>query len=160
MSDEQHLGLHWGIKSSFLDYVGRTPDGRASLHDGVTATEGNVMVFEPDPEASDVDAGTFAFRGDLRFAAHAGMMFVRIAHPLVKVTDGRGEMTVVEPRDVEGDTRLPLVRFTLEPRPTNEDLRIWLATDVALTVEGVALFNDVYQVDEPFSPLAIFLPAD
>jgi len=158
MGQEPVFGLQWGVKPSFLDYVARMHDGRMSVTDGATTTDGAVFAFEPDPGATDAEAGRFAFRGDVRFSAHAGMMFVRLADPRVTVSGSRAELTVLDPADRDGGSRLPLVTCTLEPRPTEEALRIWLATDVALTAEGAGLFNDVYAVGEPFAPLAIFLP--
>jgi hypothetical protein len=164
MSRDRLMGLHWGIKGSFMDYIGRMADGRATVTDGATPTEGNVMVFEPAgvaPPPADADADLFlSFRGDIRFAGHFGLLFVRLADPQVVVRHGRGVMTVLDPSRTDGVTRLPLVHFSLEERPTHEDLRIWLSTDVRLTHEGTAVFNDVYPADEPFEPLAVFLPKD
>lgn len=160
---ERLLGLHWGIKASFLEYIGRMSDGRGTVTNGATPTEGNVMVFEPaevptPPEAADADL-FLAFRGDVRFAGHFGMLYVRIADPWLTVRGREAVLTVLDPFKPDLDPRLPLIRFTLDERPTDEDLRIWLSTDVRLTEEGTGLFNDVYQAGEPFEPLAIFLPA-
>jgi hypothetical protein len=47
-------------------------------------------------------------------------------------------------------------RRTDPPRATSW----WLSTDVRLIREGTAVFNDVYPADEPFEPLAVFLPKD
>lgn len=164
MTEGRLLGLHWGIKSSFLGYVARMPDGRASFTDGATATEGNITVFDHDPSTEQPSPegpdSFFAFRGDVRFGGHAGMMFVRIADPWITVVGDRAQMTVLDPQDRDAGSRLPLVNLTLEPRSTDEPIRIWLATDVALTPEGVGLFNDVYPAGEPLAPLAIFLPRE
>jgi hypothetical protein len=164
MSRERLLGLHWAIKASFLGYIGRMADGRATATDGATPTEGNIMVFEPatvpvPSEAADADL-FFAFRGDIRFAGHFGMLFVRIADPWIAVHGDRGVMWVLDPYKPDEKPRVPLVRFTLESRPTADDLQIWLSTDVQLTAEGTALFNDVYQAGEAFEPLAIFLAGE
>lgn len=163
MADAPLLGLHWGIKTSFLEYISRMPDGRASITDGATFLEGNVAAFEPLPSAEPADPSTgertWAFRGDVRFAGHHGMLFVRIADPRVTVRNGQGELTVLDPEDPDTRPRLPLVRFTLVEQDLDADLDAWLATDVALTPEGTGLFNDVYEAGELFEPLAIFLPS-
>ena len=51
------------------------------------------MVFEPaadvTPPAALRDGDVFlAFRGDVRFAGHHGMLYVRIADPWVVIPDG------------------------------------------------------------------------
>lgn len=162
MGDERPIGLHWGIKASFLEYIGRMSDGRGTVTDGATPTDGNIMVFEPDMSVVPTDPSRMqlfqAFRGDVRFAGHYGMLYVRIADPWVSVTDGVGTLTVLDPYKPDDEPRLPLVRFTLEQQHIDEDMLVWLSTDVHLTEEGTGLFNDVYQPGEPFEPLAIFLP--
>lgn len=162
MTHERLMGLHWGIKSSFLQYIARMTDGRATVTDGATPTEGNVMVFEPadtlcPPEHADADL-FLPFRGDIRFAGHFGLLFVRLADPWVIVRGDRATMTVLDPYKPDEKPRLVLSHLVLEARPTAEDLDIWLSTDVRLAAEGTDLFNDVYQAGEPFEPLAIFLP--
>ncbi|GAA4743426.1 hypothetical protein GCM10023350_30160 [Nocardioides endophyticus] len=162
MTDAPRPGLHWGIKTSFLEYISRMPDGRASITDGATFLEGNVAAFEPLPDAVPADASpgerTWAFRGDVRFAGHHGMLYVRIADPRVTVREGRAVLTVLDPEEPDTRPRLPLVQFTLVQQDLDADLDAWLATDVALTPEGTGLFNDVYEAGEMFEPLAIFLP--
>src|ERR1035437_5545925 len=81
MSENWLLGLHWGIKKSFLDYVARMPDGRGIFRDGATLADGSIAVFEPDveaehPEAADADL-FLAFHGDVHFSGHFGMLNVR-----------------------------------------------------------------------------------
>lgn len=163
MADEPLHGLHWGIKASFLEYIARMSDGRGSVSDGATALDGNITAFEPAPDVRGPDLDDleqfWAFRGDVRFAGHFGMLYVRIADPWVTVRAGRAELTVLDPYEPDEHPRLPLVRFTLERQNVPGSLDTWLATDVHLTQEGTGLFNDVYQTGELFEPLAIFWPA-
>lgn len=159
-TDARLMGLHWGLKPSFLQYVARTPDGQMSVSDGATASEGNIFVFEPDPDGSDVEAGRWAFRGDVRFAAHLGMLFVRVADPVVTLRDGRAEVSVLAPKGHADGDRIILTTCTLLPQHTDEDLRIWFASDVTLAPAGVPVFNDVYRAGEEFAPLAVFLPPE
>lgn len=162
MSEDRLPGLHWGIKASFLEYIARMSDGRGTVTDGATVTEGNVMVFEPAPQVvapPSIDADRFhAFRGDVRFAGHFGMLFVRIADPWITVRGDEAEMTVLDPFKPDEEPRLPLVHFTLHKQALDEDLDAWLSTDVRLSDKGTGLFNDVYQPGELFDPLAVFLP--
>lgn len=164
MEDYPRPGLHWGIKTSFLEYIARMPDGRASVTDGAVFLDGSVAAFEPDPRVGpgdglDAEPPFWAFRGDVRFAGHHGMLYVRIADPWISVRNGRGELTVLDPDDPATQPRLPLARFTLEQHHLPGDLHAWLARDVHLTEQGTGLFNDVYAAGEPFEPLAIFLPS-
>jgi hypothetical protein len=163
MSENWLLGLHWGIKKSFLDYVARMPDGRGIFRDGATLADGSIAVFEPDveaeqPEAADADL-FLAFHGDIHFSGHFGMLNVRIADPWITMRGSQAEMTVLDPYHPEAGPRLPLVRFTLESRKTEDDMRIWLGTEVHLTQEATGLFNDVYRVGEQFESIAILLRA-
>ena len=72
MSGNRQLGLHWGIKGSFMDYIAAISDSQALATDGATPTAGNVLVFEPapppPPEPEDADL-MLAFRGGVRFSA-------------------------------------------------------------------------------------------
>lgn len=163
MIDYGVAGLHWGIKASFVDYVNRMPDGRATVGAGAIPSEGNVVVFEPVTPASSWDAEdvdrVLRFRGEVRFVGHAGLLFVRLADPWITVRGEQAEMTVLDPSDPEGTSRRPLVRFSLRARPTTDDVSIWFSSDVRLASEATELWNDTYQAGEPFEPLAIFWPA-
>ena len=149
-------GLRWAVKSSFVGYVARMPDGRAYVGSGAAVNERNELVFPLDEEAS-TGAETFSFGGDVRFTGHFGMLFVQIAEPRIEVREGEAEMTVRNPESKEGK-RLRLVTFALTGPQAQDDVERWEATDVRLTPEGVDLFGDVYQAGEPFEPLTITTP--
>jgi hypothetical protein len=157
------FGLRWGIKSSFVAYVMRMPDGQGSMSDGASPTDTNELMFEPDPAIESPDAGAdrfWAFRGDIRFKGHYGMLFVRVAHPWITLRGDQAELTVDDPYQREGGERLHLVSFDLAPgTPPSPELEIWSGTNVRMESGGVELFNDVYQAGEPFEPLTIILPA-
>jgi len=160
VSASPQLGLSWALKHSFLQYISRAPGGRGSLTDGATATELDEIVFEPDPRAHAArpDADTFrAFRGIVMFSAHHGMLLVRIADPWVTIDDGRGELTVLDPYQREGDARLRLAVFGMDDHTIADGFERWSATDVRLAPEGCMLFNDVYPEGEPLEPLTITL---
>jgi len=160
MSGNRQLGLHWGIKGSFMDYIAAISDGQALATDGATPTAGNVLVFEPapppPPEPEDADL-MLAFRGGVRFSGHSGLLFVRIIDPWISVHGRDAVLTVRDPNKPDSRPRLPLARFTLEPRPASGDIRIWVSKIVELAEEGTALFNDVYPAGEAMEPLAVFV---
>jgi hypothetical protein len=153
------LGLRWPIKYSFQEYIGRMPDGRRSVTDGATLASPDEMLYELDPGRTSVTSVgelMLAFRGDVRFGGHFGLLFVRIADPWVTLRGGRAVMTVGHP--YEAESRLRLVTFDASPQEAPPGLLGWSGTNVQLTEEGTELFNDVYEVGEPFEPLTIRVP--
>jgi hypothetical protein len=156
-------GLRWGIKSSFLDYVRRMPDGKGSVGDGAVPVGAGEIFYTYDPDGSarvEDGARTLAFRGDVRFSGHYGMLFVRIAHPRLEITGEEAVLTIEDPQARPDGPRVPLVRVLLErvPTPAEAQAEVWGARTVTLTAEGVEMFNDVYAENEPFEPMVIQLP--
>lgn len=160
MSQQRLVGLHWGIKASFMNYMAAMPDSQASAVGGATPTAGNLLVWEPagsPPSKPNTDL-VLAFRGDVRFTGHGGLLSVRLADPCITTRGGEAVLTVLDPSRADPARRLRLACLTLETRPASGRLRIWLSKDVRLAEEGTALFNDVYPAGEQMEPLAIFLP--
>lgn len=156
-------GLRWGIKGSFVDYVRRMPDGRGSVGNGAHPVGTGDLFYEFDEDASnlapDQEPAVWAFRGDVRFSGHFGMLFVRVANPRLEVRGATAVLTIEDPGAREGAARVPLVTATLQHVTTGDGTQVWGSDDVALTAAGVALFNDVYAEGEPFEPLVVQLPA-
>jgi hypothetical protein len=160
------LGLRWGIKSSFIDYVRRMPDGRGWVGDGATPIGSHEIVYAPevaDRGAAEDGGGarSWTFRGDVRFSGHAGMLFVQVAAPVLTLldgVDGAARLTVANPAGPAGPERLPLVTLRLSREPAPDGIEVWSGTDVRLTESGTALFDDVYPAGEPFEPLSVRLP--
>jgi hypothetical protein len=150
-------GLRWGLKKSFLDYVFRMPDGQGSVGEGAVPVGDGDLFFEHD--AGNSTGEVWAFRGDVRFSGHFGMLFVRVAHPRLELDGTRAILSIEDPESRADAPRIPLVTATLQQVSGDEKTAVWGSDDVALTAEGVALFNDVYSAGEPFEPLIIQLPA-
>jgi hypothetical protein len=156
MTTEQALvhGLRWGIKSSFVDYVRKMPDGKGSVGDGAVPVGTGDIFYTYDAEASTDEA--WAFRGDVRFSGHFGMLFVRLAHPRLELgADGAAVLTI---EGAESE-RIALVTATVRRVGGQDGTDLWGSDDVALTTAGVELFNEVYAEGEPFEPIVIQLPA-
>jgi len=153
-------GLRWGIKSSFVQYIVRMPDGKGSVSHGAMPTESNEFLYEWAPSTETTQAGdadhVWQFRGDVRFAGHHGMLFVRIADPWMAVRGERATLSVRHPYERDGP-RMDLVTLDVAPVPSSGG-RVWNGTNVRLTEDGVELFGDVYQLGEPFDPLTITMP--
>ena len=157
------LGLRWGIKTSFLDYVRRMPDGRAWTGEGAVPVSETEILFPPveagiRPAGAGVPDRFWAFGGDVRFTGHFGMLFVRIAFPVLTWRDGVAALTVAAQSDEEPADRVPLVTLRLEAEPAAERIELWRGTDVRLTQAGAELFNNVYPAGEAFEPLTLTLP--
>lgn len=155
-------GLRWGIKRSFIDYVRRMPDGKGSVGDGAVPIGTGDLFYEHDEAASRRDPAAptqiWAFRGDVRFSGHFGMLFVRVAHPRLEVTGTEAVLSIEDPQGREGAPRVPLVTARLQELAGEGGAAVWGAEHVALTAEGVPLFNEVYAAGEAFEPLIIQLP--
>ena len=165
-------GLLWGIKRSFIAYVRRMPDGQGSVHDGAVPLGEDTILFPVadspgtagalDGTAGAAAAGgadrTWRFRGDVRFRGHGGMLFVRVAAPLVTVRGEEAELSIEDPYARPDGERVPLVTLRLAPGPAPEGAQVWLGSDVRLTEAGAELFNDVYPPGEPFEQLSVVLP--
>jgi hypothetical protein len=149
-------GLRWGLKKSFLDYVFRMPDGQGSVTDGAVPVGERDVFYEHD--VANSSDGVWAFRGDVRFSGHFGMLFVRVANPRLEIDGEKAVLSIEDPHAREDAPRVPLVTATLQQVGGDGDTVIWGSNDVALTAEGVPLFNDVYSPGEPFEPLVVQLP--
>ena len=151
------FGLLWGIKRSFVAYVRRMPDGQGSIHDGAVPLGEDTILF-PAAGGTSADGDTFTFRGDVRFRGHGGMLFVRVAAPVITVRGDRAELSIEDPYARADAERVPLVTLQLEPGPAPEGAQVWLGSNVRLTEAGAVLFNDVYQPGEEFEQLSVILP--
>ncbi|MEU6325373.1 HtaA domain-containing protein [Streptomyces sp. NPDC047009] len=149
-------GLRWGLKKSFVDYVRRMPDGKGSVGAGAVPVGTGDLFYEHDVERSG--AGVWAFRGDVRFSGYFGMLFVRVANPWLEIDGSSVVLSIEDPQARKDAPRVPLVTGTLQRLGDQDGTEVWGSDDVALTAEGVALFNDVYAEGEPFEPLVVQLP--
>ncbi|BCB89801.1 HtaA domain-containing protein [Phytohabitans suffuscus] len=159
--DQPVHGLRWGIKTSFIEYLRRMPGSRGSVGDGAVPVGSHEIFFAFDPTVrppAGPDQLAWAFRGDVRFTGHYGMLFVRVASPWVVVSAGSAVLTIAPPREPEDAPRVPLVTATLEPAGRRAGTEAWVSTSVSLTGAGAALFNDVYPEGEPFEPLTLQVP--
>jgi len=158
MTDEQgppEFGLTWPIKRSFVTYVLGMPDGRAGAVEGAFPLPDLSVVFEHDPSVDAAALGDgWAFRGDVRFAGHFGMLFVRIADPWLVRTDDGVQLTIADPDAQDDGLRVPLATVTVEQTGPGE----WASTSVALTAQGSELFNSVYPVGDPLDPFTLRVP--
>lgn len=152
-------GMMWGLKASFLGYLGRLPDARMSATDGVLVDDRQRLLF-PTASVDDLDPvtgeGTIRFAGDVRYAGHHGMMFVMIAQPWLTFRDGAATLSIVDPASHPAmDRRLDLLDVEVRGWEEHLGARLFAPMPTALRPEGVELFNEVYAAGEPFEPLSV-----
>ncbi len=151
------LGMTWAIKRSFVGYILGMPDGQASAADGAWPLPDLSVVYAHDPSVPQDELGRgWAFRGDVRFAGHFGMLFVRIAFPWIVWTDDAVMLTIADPDGEDDAKRVAIATVELEETGPGE----WTSTEVALTAAGSEIFNHVYPVGDPMDPFVLRVPAE
>lgn len=148
--DDANLGLAWPVKRSFILYVARMAEGQVHGGHGLTMRDASTFVFPADPSS---DASTLLFGGELRLAAHAGALTLRLARPRIDLSGDRAVMSI--DGQEAGQPMLPLVTFAAQEQAAAAGLRHWAGTDVRLCVEAVPLFGGYYGDGESFDDLSI-----
>ena len=148
--DDVDLGLAWPIKRSFILYVARMTEGQVLGGHGLRMLDASTFLFPSHESASDE---VLAFDGELRLAAHAGALDLRIARPRVDLTAERAILLIDRPEG-SGDP-LPFVTFVLGPVVDAAGVHRLQGSDVRLTVEAVPLFGGYYGEGESFDDLSI-----
>lgn len=158
-------GLRWGIKSSFIEYVRRMPDGKGAVGDGALPVGTSEIFFEYDAEttaslAADVpDRRVVAFRGTVTFTGHFGMLRVSIAQPHLEIDGDRAALTIADPDGHADRPRVSLATLTLQRVGADASTVVLGSDDVRLDAAAVPLFSDVYPAGEPLERLIAQLPA-
>lgn len=148
--DDAELGLAWPIKRSFILYVVRMAGGQVHGGHGLTMLDASTFRF---PSADSRDEAMLHFGGELRLAAHAGALALRVARPRIDLSRPRAVM-LIDSQEA-GQPLLPLVTFEAQEQEADPGLRRWVGVDVRLTVEAVPLFGGYYGEGESFDDLSI-----
>ena len=151
-------GLSWGVKQSFNRYVDGIPDGKRAAGAGATWMPDGTYFFEFG-NATDFDAttglGIIRYRGDVRYLAHYGLLFVMIADPWIQFYQDRAELTINNSPNPEDR----IVLATLESGQGGHVLASgWSHLEARLTQAGVEVFNDVYSPGDMLDPMRLFVP--
>ncbi|MGM7666561.1 HtaA domain-containing protein [Microbacterium sp. A93] len=155
VESEVRPGMSWGVKGTFTRYVDAVPDGRYGAGGGATAVVDGTFFFELE-DASGYDPvqrdGVAKYRGDVRYKAHGGVLFVMLVDPWLELREGVGELTVVDAKHWPSrEQRLALATLRLDE---GGGLPLgWEQLEARLTPAGVAIFNDVYAVGEMLEPV-------
>lgn len=152
---EARPGMSWGVKSTFTRYVSTVTDGRYGAGGGATEVVDGTFFFELE-DATGYDPvrqeGVVKYRGDIRYKAHGGVLFVMLVDPWLELRDGVGELSVVDAEHWPSrDRRLSLA--TLRAHGDKGLPTGWARLEARLTPAGAAIFNDVYSVGELLEPV-------
>ncbi|MCB5294792.1 HtaA domain-containing protein [Arthrobacter sp. SO3] len=149
------LGLSWGIKRSFIDYITSLPDGSVSATGGATVAAASLFCFSP--ESSDYDpargTGVLRFRGDVRLAGHHGMLLVRLLDPWITFTSGSGVLSISSGGGGQDRTTVGFLSPST-PHEAGGSL-VWEHVDVVISPDGSELFDGQYAAGQPMDPLFI-----
>jgi len=150
-------GLSWGVKASFNRYVDSMPDGRRGAGYGAAETQDGVFFFELE-DASDYDVdtrqGVVKYRGDVRYKAHGGMLFVMIVDPWLEFHGDLASLTVVDAeRWPQRDHRITLATLLPDEGGADRLPSGWRSLEARLSPRGVEVFNDVYSIGELLEPV-------
>jgi hypothetical protein len=162
--DVRETALLWGIKASFSEYIVRLPDGAFSATDGAEFLLPLTFAFESADEPSRQVGGeipapgsVLRFRGDVRFAGHAGALFLRLADPWLHFGEDRelgGFVSVVGGQTDDALERRTVAVFPRAGVTGGDDGRVTI-DDVFLADDGVDLFNRVYATGTPLDSLFV-----
>lgn len=149
--------LAWGIRSSFVSYVGnRLPDGNVETGNGVTQS-GDVFTWTNGTgEVSSAGQGTWSFNGFVRFTGHGGVLDTSISNPRIQLDGSGGGALIVDVRskdmngvDVSGNGMIfAQLRFTSLSSTGG-------TATTTLTADGSRALNSMYPAGEAMDPLTV-----
>lgn len=140
------VGMAWGIKRSFMEYLLRLDDARWEFSGGAALTAGYEVYF---PLAEDQPGWpVLSFAGSATVSAHFGALSLALDRPTVRLESGGGL--------VVGGVQLATVHP--DAPVIDGDIAMWQITDVRLSDVAVPLFNGAYAAGERLDPLTVRLP--
>lgn len=150
--------LRWGVKTSFLAYLERMPDGAIDEIGAAVLADGVVRF----PAAEGDDAGASAplrFAGGIRCTGHAGMLDLAIADPWLEEGPGGRELSIADPyapgARVALATVADLIAGTVAGPAGAPPTPARRGTGLALTAAGADLFFGPYEAGTPLDDFVI-----
>lgn len=151
-NDVKPQAFQWCIKNSFLQYIMRS-NGQCSVTDGATLHHGRTFSYKTS--GAPRVPRRFEFEGDVRFLAHGGRLFVRVANPWVTFRyDDEAVLCIADPVGSNQDSKR-VVMATSSTSIIEAEFSELTLTDVVLTDEGSDLFGNVYPAGTLFEPISI-----
>ncbi|MFE5837489.1 HtaA domain-containing protein [Arthrobacter sp. NPDC056493] len=157
MSEAPEVGLVWGVKASFLNYLAHTGDATTSVIGAAAPTTTGKFYFGPDAAQvvvdPKVDTMTLKFCGEVQFLAHHGVLRVEICDPWVTFSERGSYLSIAIPNTES--SRIPLASLEFAAPSVMEGVAMWSALPTRLTAEGTAIFDGIYPAGESFDPVTI-----
>jgi len=159
----QPHGLVWGIRKSFVEYVGSLDDGTITARSGALTTDDGAFSFAAGEVdlSPDLTTGTMSFNGDVILSGHEGMMHVRLLDPVIELVGSHAVLSVAADT-VEGtapeQSRIVIARLYSGGFADQGDTLQWRVNTVLLTDEGAALFGKQYPSGQMMDEIVAHIP--
>lgn len=153
----QGCALSWGIKASFLQYVGRQLGSEASVGGGAGYTSSHEFTFPESTESTldlGAERGVLKFDGDVRLRAHGGLLDLWIADPWVELDGPISTLSLAFGRSPDRGRRTVIASLERHPEPVGDD-SVVLSFQAVLIEPGRWMFNDIYPVGQLLDPVRI-----
>src|SRR5690625_3316684 len=86
------FGMAWGIKSSFVSYIHKSPDGYISLEEGTAVTTEETFYFPLKGVYRGENDLIIHFGGAVKFQAHFGLLSITLASPRLILRSAGAEL--------------------------------------------------------------------
>lgn len=152
------VGLVWGVKASFLNYLAHTGDATTTVIGAAAPTASGKFYFAPEaapPVDTTKETVTLKFLGGVQFFAHFGLLRVDIQDPWVTFSATGSSLSIAHPEPMKAAARIPLLSLETTAPTVRSGVAMWTAVPTRLTAEGKFIFGDFYPADESFDPLTI-----
>ncbi len=149
-------GLRWGVKTSFRNYV-EGAGGSIEASGGAERTTDGAFAFEPAPgaglrlNASGKPEGRAMFTGEVRFAAHGGMLQVCLADPQVEIGPDGAVISVMD--SPMRDRRVVVAKLNMAGAERGGD-GAWVFP-ASITIEGYQVLGDHYPPGTALDPVVV-----
>lgn len=151
------MTLTWGVKQSFRNYVEAT-GGRIEASRGAQRAPDGAFTFAATPgegltlDTTGKPVGRAAFKGEVSFETHGGMLSVQLADPMVEIDSSGGVLSVADLGT--GGRRVEVARLDLAE---SSELAGEYVIPAALTPEGSQFLGDHYPIMTALDPLRLAL---
>jgi hypothetical protein len=154
--------MTWAVKSTFLQYLARTPGTQVSVGGGVVYTERGEFRFPCSEQIRLGDADVLRFSGDVRFTSHGGLLDVVLAQPAIELSVTTpsmttGALTFADATGASGPAgRITLAELEWADSGAEQTGRPGCFTlSARLTEPGTELFDGIYPPGERLAPVHV-----
>jgi len=149
------VGLIWGLKQSFRNYVEATGGTIAVGHGAERMADGAIaFVLNPDGLLELDDEGRLRgqgrFLGDVRFKSHGGMLSIHLSDPIVEVSETGAGLTVAVD---EASYRVEIARLDLSAMSKGDAGEIIIPA--TLSMDGYQLLDSQYPLGTLLDPVRL-----